>query len=305
MATLSMENTEYLKNKGSILMKPSIKFICAFAALFCCSFTNLSQYEEENIYGFTVVKNLRVRTKPSTKSKTIHMLKENQKITILGFSDKKNSVTLRGKKITASWYKIKLKDKTGWVFGGGISLSPPAPKKHNNKISNTYEGYSVKTSSGKETIIKNENFNFSVGKELCFTINKFQKYYPEINCYAFNYRYYGGSPDNYPGIKLLNTKSGHKTSIAIGFAISPDKKKIANAYHDESGGTNYLEIYKVSNEKIVLDYRKTSYGIIFTKAEWIGNNKLKIYYIKSWGQNKKENFVYEIGKELIIPKKTK
>lgn len=277
------------------------KHLITIISIFCCSFMQVSPNNKENIYGYTVVKNLRVRIKPSTKSNTVKLLKENEKFLILGFSDNKTTVSLRGKKITAHWYKIKSKNKTGWVFGGGVSLSPHAPKKYKTQITNSYYGYSVKTSK-KAISLENDNFDIESGPPISFFFYKFESFDSKINYYIFSHHLYGESTDGPEYKTFVNRKNGYSIIIPIYYSISPDRKYIASANYYDSSELSILTIYKINKNNITKQYEKKVPHIAFGKPAWISNKKIKIEFIKDWKKKKIETLIYKVETKLIIPK---
>lgn len=97
----------------------NIIFLLIFLSFYSFSFSNL--------YSKTVyvkVTNLRVRENPSTKSKIIAYITENDAVEIIKKSKNKDTIVIRKKKITDNWYNIKtLAGIEGWVFGGTLEKS--------------------------------------------------------------------------------------------------------------------------------------------------------------------------------------
>lgn len=260
------------------------------------------ELKDYHIYGYTIVTDLRLRSEPNIKSSVIGVISKPEKVQILSVSKTKTTAKIKDKDISAPWYKIYYNGKTAWVFGGAVSLSSPPDKEYENIISNTYEGYTIATGDGKKILLPNTNFDLSKNDFDC-TFHKFQIFHKGINFFQFVKYFYGGSNDSYPEIILINADTGNKLEIPGKIYISPQNNYIASVYYYEPGGSGILAVYKFNADKLTNLYSKYFPFIIFRSAEWISPNKLKIGLIRDWNQTEKEFAIYEIGKELSIPKK--
>ncbi|MCO6485107.1 MAG: SH3 domain-containing protein [Saprospiraceae bacterium] len=77
---------------------------------------------EEVIVLTASVDHLRVRATPDPDGEVVHALREGEAVQWTGEeSDRRETVNLRGKPVTAPWYRIRMRDgRQGWAFGGGL-----------------------------------------------------------------------------------------------------------------------------------------------------------------------------------------
>ncbi len=76
-----------------------------------------SLFPEEAAYDYLLAHDVNLRRKPSSASKALKRLSIGTRFIILERGDS----TMMRKGITSHWYKVKLDDGTGWIWGGFIA----------------------------------------------------------------------------------------------------------------------------------------------------------------------------------------
>jgi hypothetical protein len=108
--------------------------------------SNIGAGSQETNYDkmTAIVDELRVRLAPFSNAEVIAGLKEGENVFFLGEkSDFTFTTTLRGREVTDYWYKIRTSNgKEGWVFGGGIQVSPQTSNQSatNNQLIGQWTG---------------------------------------------------------------------------------------------------------------------------------------------------------------------
>ena len=74
---------------------------------------------------YSKVHDLRIRAKPDPAMRAFGALSEGEEVLFLGErSPSKLTAVIRGKEVTAPFYKVKAKGRVGWVFAGALSDEP-------------------------------------------------------------------------------------------------------------------------------------------------------------------------------------
>lgn len=104
------------------MKKISAVSILIFSILSCSELDDdYKQKLEKNITGVTLEDFLFVREKPDADSESKGVIRFNSVVDIIDVSRRRDTV----KGLTAFWYKIKVEQDTGWVFGSYVSIDAP------------------------------------------------------------------------------------------------------------------------------------------------------------------------------------
>ena len=83
--------------------------------------TELINSGDKNL--FVLYDNFRLRDKPDLGGELLQKMSINSEVEILEKSNTKEAITVAGHLANSYWYKLKIKDVTGWTFGAGIGCS--------------------------------------------------------------------------------------------------------------------------------------------------------------------------------------
>ena len=120
---------------------------------------------KSNNYAYVISESgLVLRSEATTKSKKITTIPNNSRVEII--KDNGPKETIYG--ISSRWYKIKFKNKTGWVFGGFLKIQDK--KEIRNEIDNINEitgRYKSNYGQFSPILILNKNNTFSLTLNVC------------------------------------------------------------------------------------------------------------------------------------------
>lgn len=135
------------------------KIIFTFFMLFFIIFLlNSKDYN----YGIVIAeKGLILRSSSTTNSKKITTIPYNAKVEVIDKNGPKDNIY----GISSMWYKVKYKNKTGWVFGGFLKTA-----NNNNETSNIKKitgKYKFNYGQYSPILILNDNNTFSMTLNVC------------------------------------------------------------------------------------------------------------------------------------------
>ena len=121
---------------------------------------------KNNNYAYITSKSgLVLRSSATAKSKKITTIPYNAKVQIINNNGPRE--TIYG--ISSNWYKIKYKNKTGWVFGGFLKILNQQ-KENENEIDNINKitgRYKLNYGQFSPVLILNKNNTFSITLNVC------------------------------------------------------------------------------------------------------------------------------------------
>lgn len=183
--------------------------------------------------------NVKLRSEPNTKSETIKILKIGEKIEIVYGGSKYNLYKYNG--LDWAWYKVKYKDKIGYILGGLISQE--TYKKGNNLYLMTLKRINDNINIILRVVNSNDTNEFSENIiEFCNAHNSENNFILEI----FNNR----GLKNIENVISIGIKEHLIQNTHYLFYDGESLKKVIKLKHSEDGFSHlYLERILFPNDK--------------------------------------------------------
>ncbi len=214
-------------------------------------------------YGIIKGDNVRIRSDKNLSSKVVGVLNRNDKVIIIGDSEKEFEIDGQ----SYLWYNISYKGKTGWVYGKFLNILPTEPRENKYYIKllgDNIKGVFTKKDDGYFSVINPNNVDFK--KEYYLILNEpgylyLLAYISQQFCVDTIKEVYQYNGDNLKCI--LTGVDGFKIHKNYIFSIE------RNLHSNDS--IDSIEVFDMN--KPIKDKITSSYDCLFEKVYEINNSR--------------------------------
>lgn len=276
------------------------------------------EVEQEKIYYYAVVDNLRLRKEGNLKSEVVETLREGASLEFTGNQTSfKDKIKLRGEEHNEPWYEVLTeKGNKGWVYGGAvrqlIAADTGVEKEHKARIQKTLsqvkpskavirgdKKYEIELTNGKKITLK--DVSVDEAQEDDMEDLDYVGTFPDVNYHLFDMYGY-----EYWEMILINGKTGKRTSIIGHPVLSPNKKRFGIFHGDLAAGftANGVQIFRIDGEYLVEEYNEeASFELEPSRLNWKNNQIIEVTLHKlEYGE---ETEISEVKKVQLTRKEDK